>query len=901
MTNEPVWRRYQRFLRPDLISDVDDEIDFHIETRAAEYVAAGMTPAAARARAVEEFGDMGRAKRLCREIGERQRRRRGLVEHADSVRQDLRYGARMLARSPGFTAAAVLTLALGIASTTAIFSIVDAIVLRGLPYREPDRLRSVYERSDDGGLRVPSYPTFADWQVQAAPLADVIEGFAFVRGDGVNLPGADGPERRIAAYVTPGFFQLMGVRPRLGRSFSPDEERPGGARVAVISWELFRGRFGGDAATIGKTLSVDGVPTTIIGVMPHAFAYPNFGSGSAGRWLAPALWQPITVFQETHPQLSLRGLHADSRTVVRLKPGVDPARAAAAMRTIQQRLAAEYPVEQGHWTSARFEPLGEELYGDLPSALLLISGAIGLVLLLACANVANLFLVRGSVRIRELAVRAALGASRWRLARQLLTEALILASAAGAFGVVLASALVGFVRRATAERLPFAAELHVDTRIALFAAGISLATAFLVGVAPAVQTSAGDLMQRMRSGGAAAGSGGRERRLRHALVSVQVALALTLLIGAGLLLQSFRRLASVPLGYDPSGVIAFTIKPPSPRYDEPAQAAALYARILDAMRAVPGVSTAAAAGGALMPTPVQTDEPSTGRPPDQARYHPVSTEYLKTMRVALLAGRWFTEDDMRSPNGFVINQTLARQLWPGRSPLGRRITVRRSSQARADFGQPITLPVVGVVADMRQFGPAADPEPEVMLPYTLEVWPWMNFVARAPDANRLLPNVQRAVRGVEPALEFLGRPSVLRTGAAAVEPQRRFLTLVLSGFAAGALLLAAIGLYSIVAYGVMQRTRELGVRIALGAPTGSVLSLVLRDTATFVIGGAALGLLGAFLSTRLIRSMLFDTAPTDVATFVIVPLVLAVVAIAASYMPARRATKVDPMIAIRAE
>jgi putative ABC transport system permease protein len=255
---------------------------------------------------------------------------------------------------------------------------------------------------------------------------------------------------------------------------------------------------------------------------------------------------------------------------------------------------------------------------------------------------------------------------------------------------------------------------------------------------------------------------------------------------------------------------------------------------------------------------------------------------------------------MRSPNGFVINQTLARQLWPGTSPLGRRITVRRSSQARADFGQPITLPVIGVVADMRQFGPAEDPQPEVMLPYTLEVWPWMNFVARAPDAKRLLPNVERAVRGVEPALNFLGRPSVLRAGAAA-DLQRRFLTLVLSGFAAGALLLAAIGLYSIVAYGVMQRTRELGVRIALGAPTGSVLSLVLRDTATFVIGGAALGLLGAFLSTRLIRSMLFDTAPTDVATFVIVPLVLGVVAVAASYAPARRATKVDPMIAIRAE
>jgi putative ABC transport system permease protein len=817
----------------------------------------------------------------------------------DAAHQELRYAWRSLTRSPGFALVVVLMLALGIGSITAIFSVVDAIVLRGLPYRDADRLRTVYERSDDGSLRVPSYPTFRDWQQQTASSTDAIEGMAFVRGDGVTLPGSDGPERRISAYVTHGFFQLMGTRPALGRTFAPDEEQLGAPYVAVISWELFQGRFGGDPTVVGKTLEVDSVRTTIIGVMPYAFAFPNFAGG--GAWLAPALWQPIAVFQATHPQLTQRGLHVDSRTVIRLHPGADSARAAVVMRTIQQRLAVQYPVEQGRWTFVAFEPLGEQLYGNLPSALLLISAAIGLVLLLSCANVANLFLVRASVRTRELAVRSALGASRWRLARQFLAETLVLGLVGGAMGVLLASALVAFVRRAAAERLPFADALQVDGRVALFAAGVSLATAVLVGVAPALQASARDLMQRMRSGGAAAGSGSRERHLRHALVSTQFALALTLLIGAGLLLQSFRRLASVPLGYDPSGVIAFTISPPSPRYDEPAQAAALYKRILDAVHAIPGITSAAAAGGALMPTPVRTDESSGDREPAQARYHPVSTEYLKTMRVALLAGRWFTDADMRSPSGFVINERLARQLWPGVSPLGRRITVRRSSQARADFGQPITLPVIGVVADMRQFGPSDDPAPEVLLPYTLEVWPWMNFVARAQNPGRLLPTVERAVRGVEPALTFFGRPSAMRSGAAAIEPQRRFLTLTLVGFAAGALLLAAVGLYSIVAYSVSQRTRELGVRTALGAPRSNILSLVLRDTATFVVVGAAIGLLAALLSTRLIRGMLFDTAPTDVATFVVVPVVLGVVAVAASYAPARRATKVDPIAALRAE
>jgi putative ABC transport system permease protein len=802
-------------------------------------------------------------------------------------------------RSPAFATVVILVLALGIGSITAIFSVVDAIILRGLPYRDADQLRAVYERSDDGNRRLPSYPTFRDWQQQIASSADAIAGVAFVRGDGVTIPNATEPERRIAAYVTPGFFQLMGTRPALGRTFVADEEQPGASPVAVISWDFFQNRHGGDASIIGRTVSVDSVPTTVIGVMPYAFAIPNFAGG--GAFATPALWQPVAPYQAMHPELMQRGLHVDSRTIFRLRPGTDSSHAAVVMRTIQQRLAAEYPAEQGRWTLIEFEPLAQHLYSDLPSALLIISAAIGFVLLLSCANVANLFLVRASVRARELAVRSALGASRWRLARQFFAETLLLGLIGGALGVALSSVLVSLVRRFAADRLPFADALHIDGRVAIFAASVSLATAILVGVAPALQASARDLMQRMRSGGAGAGTGSRERHVRHVLVSVQFALALTLLVGAGLLLQSFRRLVSVPMGFDPNGIIAFTLPAPSPRYDDPAQAAALYKRIIDAVRAVPGITSVAAAGGALVPTPVTTDESFTDREPAQALYHPVSTEYLKTMRARLIAGRWFTDEDMRSPTGFVINERLARQLWPGASAIGKRLTVRRSSQARRDFGQPITMPVIGVIADMRQLGPAADPNPEVMLPYTLEVWPWMNFVARAPNPASLVPSVERAVRGVEPSLTFFGRPSAMQTGAAAIDPQRRFLTYTLAGFAAGALLLAAVGLYGIVAYSVIQRTRELGVRMALGAPQRSILSLVLRDTATFVGAGAVLGLVAAFLSTRFIREMLFETAPTDLLTFVLVPLVLGGVAIAASFAPARRATKVDPITALRTE
>lgn len=793
---------------------------------------------------------------------------------------------------------AVVTLSLGIATTTAAFSILDTIVLRGLPYRAPDRLMTIYERNDQGGLRTPSFPTYSDWQAQATTSSSAIEGFAFVRGDAVMMPAVTGDERKIAAYVTPGFFSLMGTHPILGRTFLPDEEKLGGARVAVISYEYFEEQFGGDPHVIGKIVRVDSIPTTIIGVMPHAFAYPNFAG--SGTWLGPDLWQPITVFQATHATLQLRGLHVDSRTLLRLRADVDSARAAVVMRTIEQRLAREYPVDQAHWTTVTLQPIAEELYGSLRQTLFLISSAIVLVLLLACANVANLLLVRASARSRELAVRSALGARRWRLAQQLLVEAGVVAAAAGALGLLMASSLVGYVRHSAGVQLPFSDEIAVNGRSALFALGAAALAALLVGALPALHAG-GQVMQRIRAGAAGAIGGLREAWARNVLVSLQFALALTLLAGAGLLVQSFRRLVAVPLGYDPQNVVDFSIQPPPHRYDAPAEAAALYRRIVDALRATPGVASAAVAGGALITTKVETEGQGHARPVLDATYHTVSADWRATLRVPMVAGRWFTEEDMRVPAGFVVNQRLARALWGSADPLGRRITVRRSSQARADFGQPITMPVIGVVADIHENGPENDPDPEIFLPYTLEVWPWTHFVVRVRTAAGALPLIDHIVKGVEPALRYFSPPSLEGVGIDVVDPQRRFVTFVLTGFAGCALLLATIGLYGIVAYSVVQRMRELGVRIALGATPRNVLALVMRDGMRFVAAGAVIGTAGALLSTRLIRSMLFQTTGTDLATFVTVPIVLASAALGASYLSARRAARADPLIAIRGD
>ena len=809
---------------------------------------------------------------------------------------DLRYALRALRRAPVLAAVGVLTLMLAIGSATAVFSVVDAVVLRGLPYRDAGQLRAVYERSDDGKLRVPSYPTFRDWQSAAAELRGAVDGLAFVRGNGATV-GAS-PTRQIIAYVSPGFFPLMGTSPLLGRTFNSDEESPSGARVGVLSYDEFMKQFGGDRTIVGRTVDVDSVPITIVGVMPAGFAYPNFGSGG---WLPPAIWQPINDFKSANNALTLRGLHVDSRAILRVHPGADSARVAGAMHTIAQRLAAEYPKEQAHWTSVSVSSLPSELFGQLWSTLALISGAIALVLLLACASVANLLLIRASVRSQEYALRAALGANRWRIAKQPLIEAALIALGGGAAGLALAALLVRIARPFANERLPFATHIVIDPRALFFTTAVTVITAVLIGGLAAVQASRASLVDRLRAGAMPTGRTA-EVRVRNALVSMQFALAMTLLVGAGLLVRSVRRVSEVPLGYDPTGLVSFAISPPAHRYDTPAQAAALYARIIDAVRGVPSVRSVAAAGGALIPTKVETEGRAESSAPPIAAYHPISAEYLHTMGVRVIAGRGFTDDDMRAPNGLLVTDTLAKQLWPGGSAVGQRITIYRQSQARADFGQPITLPIVGVVSDYHEFGPETPAQPEVFLPYTLEVWPWMTFDARAGTSPAVLASIKRAIASVEPAVTYFGEPSFDASGRTpSFTDPRMFVTGLLSAFAATALLLAAVGLYGVVTYAVAQRTREIGIRIAIGATPRHIARLLVRQSAVYVVAGIAIGGVGAYAATRVLRALLFETAPTDPGTFTLVPLVLAAVALGATWVPARKAGRTDPARVMRAE
>lgn len=815
------------------------------------------------------------------------------------MRSDFRDALRALRRTPTFTLVAVVTLALAVGSAAAMFGVVDAVFIRGFPYRSADRLQTIYERSENGGLRVPSFPTYHDWEGQASSLRDVVDGLAFARGDGVMVPGPGGPERKIVAYITPGFFGLMGSPPLAGRTFMPDDESPGAPRVAVISYDYFMRQFGGDRSALGATISVDSVPTTVIGVMPRGFAFPNFAG--AGGWLPPAMWEPISIFQATHSALTRRGLHVDSRAIVRLSSGADSSKVVAAMQATQRHLAEAYPEEQAHWTSVQLQSLSSELFGPLSTTLLLIGASIALMLVLACANTANLLLVRASSAARELAVRSALGAGRWDLARRQITEVALLSVVAGVLGLILSYWFVAAVRPYAAERLAFAGDIRIDGRAAAFVVALVIVVSMVVSIFPVLQIGRSNLVARLRANSGPQAHGVADRRVRDALAAIQLTLAIAVLSVAGLLVQSLRRLSDVDLGYMPA-TISFAISPPAHRYESPREAADMYRRIIDAVDAVPTVERSAAAGGALLPAKVELESQRDAAAPPEALYHPISADYLSLLRIRTVSGRAFTNDDMRTASGFLITENLARKLWPGGGAIGQRITVHRSSQARADFGQPITLPVVGIVADHRLFGAENDPPMQVYLPYTLEVWPWMNFDVRGPSTAVLAGQIERAVRSVEPAVNFLSKPTIGASGIAVfLSDPRVFVMSLMTAFGVIAMFLAVVGLYGIIAYGVAQRTREFGVRVAVGATQRAIVALVMRQAGALVAVGVAGGLVVGFLGARLVRSMLFGTTALDPATMVIVPCVLAAAAAAASFVPARRAARVDPVTAFRAD
>ncbi len=810
---------------------------------------------------------------------------------------DFRLACRTLLRAPAYSIAVVLTLALGIAGATAAGSLLDRVILRPLAWAPADRAMLLAERDSTGAIRLPSYPTFQDWRSGT----DAFEAIAFARGLGSVLKSDGTAERLVGAFVTDEFFRVLPSPPAIGRRIEPADYRPGAEPVVVLAWHLWQRRFAADRSKLGSTVTLGDRSYTLIGVMPPGYLYPPWAD----------FWAPIATILPTDAALSQRGLHVDSRVVGRLRAGVDSAAGERALSVVAARLADAYPAENRGWGRAAVIPVSAEVLGDTGSQLRLLAAAAALVLLVGCVNVAGLTLARAGARGRELAIRTALGGGRPALLRLLAAESLVLCAVAGVLGLGLAWLALGWVRVAARDQVPRLDEVAIVPGVLLAAMGVAALVTVALGLLPALR-GAGSPAVTLREG-AGAGRGPARRRFRAALVVGQMALALVLLTGTGLLVLSLGRLGQVPAGFDVDRLIAVPIDPPSPRYDAPDRALQLYRDVAAAIARVPGVTSVALTNHvplswASMDTALEVDGAPVGEGADRALFREVDTAYFATAGIPLLRGRNFTADDMASPGSSVIvNQSLAGRYWPGADPIGRRITVYKSAQGRPDFGQPIRATVVGVVANVRHFSLETDFQPEVYLPYTVTVWPRMAVLARtAGDTERLVPGIAQAVRGVDPDLPLEGARLVNRVyqlSASLSESlsYRRLVTILIGAFAVPAVLLAALGIYGVVAYLVTQRQREIAIRMAIGATPRTVLRLVLAEGMRLAAMGVALGVAAGLLVTRWLESQLYETSATDPATFIAAAAGLVVVALVATLVPARKATAIDPARMLQGE
>jgi len=808
----------------------------------------------------------------------------------------MRHVIRSLRHAPGFSLLAVLAIALGIGASTAVFSVVNGVLLQPLGYTNPQRLVMLYSRHPaQGDFFPPSYLDFVDWRAQAPALA----GTAFLRGETILVRGSEGAERSTVALASDGFFRLMGVPPFLGRTFTADDERPGAPRVAVLHYDFWQTRFGGDRGVIGRTLDTPEGSYTIVGVMPATFDFPAWAS----------IYSPLTPVAGSIPALTKRAFRVDQVVIARLAPGVSQAAAAAQLRSVARRLEQAYPAENRGWTTTT-TPLRDVVTGDVRAPLVAISWAVALVLLIACANVASLMLARATGRTREMALRMALGAGPWRVARRLVAESLTLAAMGGVAGVSLAWAGIRLLRAAAPRNLPRVDEIALDPPVLGFAVVACALSAVLFGLLPALQAARTDVTTAMREGSAGSGRGARGHRVRAVLVVTELALALVLLVGSTLLIQSVARVRAVNPGFDANQLLVVPLEPPEGRYDTPEKLAAVYERIREAVGALPGVRSAAMINHMPMTgTGVTTRLEIPGRPAPAAGEEPsavyrlVDSRYFGTIGQPVIRGRGFTAADMTpTSTAIVVGDSLARQLWPGRDPVGQRLTTFRQLSGRPDFGQPVAGEVVGVVADVTfQRLDERQPLATVYLPFTVEPWRRAFVAARTVgDPAALTGAARRVVMAADADLPVASITTV-RSLIAGSLTDRELTTTVLSAFAASALTLAVIGVYGIVAYGVTQRTREIGIRTALGARRGAIVGLFVREGVRLGAVGLAFGIALALGGTRLLESMVYGVSVRDVRTFAAVGLVLVVVAAMASLIPARRAARVDPVEALRRE
>jgi putative ABC transport system permease protein len=803
-----------------------------------------------------------------------------------TIWQDLRYGLRMLVKHRGFTLVAVVTLALGIGANSAIFSVVNAVLLRPLQFKEPDQLVKLWETLPQrGATGTVSAPNFIDWREQN----QVFTGIAAYEIANFSLQGKDQPERIVGVTATANLFDVLSTPPALGRTFLQGEDQAGGNHVAVISDRLWQRNFGAQPEIVGREILLGGESFTVVGVMPPDFEFPSTSTD---------IWTPMVFSQE---QLAERGSH-NLRVVGRLKYGVTLTEAQAEMSTIAHRLAEQYPDTQ-EGRDIKLVLLQEELVQNVRPALLLLLGAVGFVLLIACMNVANLLLARAATRRREIAIRTALGAGRARLVRQFLTESLLLSLLGGALGLLIGKWGVDALLALAASLLPRAGEVHLDGRVLAFTLLLSVLTAIIFGLAPSLQISKTDVQEALKEGGSS-GSSPRGNWLRSLLAIAEIAAALVLLIGAGLLIKSFMRLQQVDAGLRAENVLTMHITLPEAKYRTAAEAIAFHTQVLERVAALPGVETA----GVINLLPIQQYgwngevivEGEAPKPSGQApivEFRTADSNYFRALKIPLVGGRLFNaEDKTDSTRVVLVNQTFVRQLIPGGDPIGRRI---KFSDEAEDWRT-----IVGVVADVRQSGLTQAPRPEFFVPLTQGEWSTttsMSLVVRArSEPAALASSIQSQIWSVDPNQPVYD-VQTMETVIGKSVSNRRLNMLLMGIFAGLAMTLALVGIYSVMSYMVTQHTREIGIRIALGAQPLDVLKLVLSQGMLLTLIGVGLGLFGAFALTRLMSSLLYGVTATDPLTFISLAALLVGVSLLACYLPARGEASVDSMIALRYE
>ena len=810
----------------------------------------------------------------------------------ETLWQDIRYGIRMLLKSPSVSIVAIVALALGIGANTAIFSVVNAVLLRPLPFSNPEQLMMVWESdSSRGQIRgSASYPNFADWREQN----HVFERLSSYYTNDFVMTGRGEPTRLQGAVVNADLLPLLGVAPVLGRGFLPEEDNPG-QRVVLLSQLLFRQRFNSDLNVVGQSLILDGNNYNIVGVMPEQFQFPIQND-------PVELWTTVAVDQVgPEPVTQQRGAHY-LNVIGRLKPGVSKEQAQAEMTAISARLEQQYPDKNLHRGTV-VEPTLEALVGNIRPALLILLGAVGCVLLIACANVANLLLARAMTRHKEMAIRSALGASRSQVVRQLLTESVMLSLVGGSLGLVLAVWWSDLLIALGKDNIPRALHVGLDWRVLAFTLLVSILTGIIFGLVPALHSSRTELTESLKEGARGSGEGARRNGVRGLLVVSELAIAVVLLVGAGLLIQSLWRLRQVSPGFNPENVLTLVVGIPEVKYPTKKQAP-FYKDLAARIETLPGVRSASS----IMPLPLSGDRYGIsfeieGRPVakgDQpsADFFTIGDGYFKTMEIPLLKGREFTERDAAgAPGVIIVNQAFARKFFPAEDPLGKRIKPGIST----DEDDPVMREIVGLVADVRNRNLNSDLRPGFFVPQSQVPFSQMAMVVKTDrDPHSLVNAVQNEVQAMDKEVPVF-RVKTMNEYISATVAAPRFNATLLVIFAAVALILTIVGLYGVMSYSVVQRTNEIGIRMALGAQTGDVLRLIVAQGIKLVLLGLGVGLAAAFALTKVISSLLFGVTTKDPYTFGAVALLLALVALLACYIPARRATKLDPLVALRNE